>query len=147
PNTELAVLGARGDAYIYSPIKRWLPRLWVELNNARPAHVFYENDERQVLRRRSTAPQAQSTPLGKGGTYLVLGGFGGVGGLFAEHLAKSYAANLILVGRSPLDEHKKAKLCALETAGGRAVYIDADICDGLKMREAIAQATKRFGPL
>ena len=49
-------------------------------------------------------------PVRMGGTYLISGGCGGLGLLVAEHLARKWAANLILTGRSELDDTSGRRL-------------------------------------
>ncbi len=85
--------------------------------------------------------------LKKGGTYLITGGCGGLGLLFARHIADRYSANLILTGRTGMNDDKRSRLEELENRGSRVVYVQADICDIEGMREALAPATDRFGPI
>ena len=40
----------------------------------------------------------------RGGTYVITGGLGGLGRVFAEHLAQKYDARLVLTGRSVVPE-------------------------------------------
>lgn len=61
------------------------------------------------------------------GVYLITGGAGGLGLLFAEYLAKHYKARMILTGRSELLPEKQAKIDALKAFGGEAVYVRADV--------------------
>ena len=50
----------------------------------------------------------QKSPLLKTkGVYLLIGGLGGLGKVFAEYLAKHYQARLVLMGRRPLTENLK----------------------------------------
>ncbi|VVC77176.1 Polyketide synthase PksL [Aquicella siphonis] len=65
--------------------------------------------------------------LTRGGVYLITGGMGGLGLIFARYLAKNYHAKLILTGRSLLDAAKESHLLALKQEGADAVYIQSDI--------------------
>ncbi|HEU4408796.1 MAG TPA: beta-ketoacyl synthase N-terminal-like domain-containing protein [Polyangiaceae bacterium] len=98
------------------------------------------------------------------GTYLITGGLGGMGLVFAEHLARAYGAALVLVGRTPLPERSRwSELAAsgdpspaaraarqvleLERLGARVMPAAADVADAGRMREVLAEARARFGPL
>ncbi|MDO9105380.1 MAG: amino acid adenylation domain-containing protein [Methylovulum sp.] len=62
------------------------------------------------------------------GVYLITGGAGGLGLLFAEDIAeKTQDATLVLTGRSPLSQDKLARLKALESMGARVEYRQADV--------------------
>ncbi|WP_126325160.1 SDR family NAD(P)-dependent oxidoreductase [Legionella cherrii] len=58
------------------------------------------------------------------GTYLILGGMGGIGRQLAQFLMKSYQAKVILVGRSPLNEEGRA---LLQTYGTQIEFIQTDV--------------------
>jgi len=101
--------------------------------------------------------------LRKGGTYLITGGLGGIGLIFAEHLAKTYEANLVLTGRTGIpdraewdawlkshDEKNRVsvrirKVRALEAAGARVLTFAADAADERQMRHVLGEAKARFG--
>lgn len=90
---------------------------------------------RHVPRLRETAPPAASPPLLDGnGTYLVTGGFGGLGTAVGLWLAERGAGRVALLGRNP-DPHGPA-LEAIRAAGAQAVALGADIADA----EALAAA-------
>jgi acyl transferase domain-containing protein/aryl carrier-like protein/SAM-dependent methyltransferase len=145
PDTPVAVVLDESDD---RSVPAWLQRLWSELYTARPESVLYQRGQRHVCRVRPipVAPIAEAV-LRTGGTYLITGGCGGLGLWFARHLAASRAANLILTGRSPLEATKRAAIESLEAAGGRVLYIQADVCDAAAMAEAVRQAQRRFGAL
>ncbi|QGZ37638.1 polyketide synthase PksN [Pseudoduganella flava] len=92
-------------------------------------------------------PQGGQPPLRHGGVYLVSGGLGGLGYLFSTMLCARYGARVVLTGRSPLDADGEAKLAALRAQGGDACYLQADIAGAEGARQAVAQATVRFGAL
>ncbi|HEY0835949.1 MAG TPA: type I polyketide synthase, partial [Azospirillum sp.] len=128
PDTEVvAVFGDRATAGTPSA---WMPRLLAELGEARLRSVRYQGQRRQTLavRPAALAPTGGS-PLRQGGTYLITGGCGGLGMIFAEHLARSCAANLLLTGRSPLDADRQALLQRLRDLGAQALYVPADAAD------------------
>jgi hypothetical protein len=71
------------------------------------------------------------------GVYVISGGLGGVGEKLAKHLSKTYQANLILLGRSKLDEEKIESLQAIKGLGGSAVYVEANVSDLQHLKAAI----------
>lgn len=67
----------------------------------------------------------------RGGTYLIVGANGGIGGVLARRLAGEYAARLILVGRRPTAD---ALVDDIGRLGGRAVYERVDLADADAVR-------------
>jgi polyketide synthase PksN len=106
------------------------------------AGVRYERRLRQVR-----LPRPQPPAFRDGGVYLLVGGLGTIGFDTAMHLARRYAARLVLVGRSPLDGRRRAQLERIEQAGGTAVYVTADVTDRAQVAAAVAEAKNRFGAL
>ncbi|NNC24889.1 KR domain-containing protein, partial [Salinisphaera sp. USBA-960] len=51
------------------------------------------------------------------GVYLTVGGAGGVGEVFTEHLLRRYRARVVWVGRRPADAQIAAKLARLAALG------------------------------
>lgn len=70
------------------------------------------------------ADVARSDALKRGGTYLIVGGSGGLGSATAEFLAEQYSATVILVGRRPAS---REFLALPETGAGRILHYRADI--------------------
>ncbi|MGX5775918.1 SDR family NAD(P)-dependent oxidoreductase [Methylorubrum zatmanii] len=89
----------------------------------------------------------------EGGSYLVIGGLGGIGLALARHLAGQARIRLTLVGRSaveaggtppPAQEEACASLAAL---GAEVMVLAADAGDLGQMRRVIAEIETRFGAL
>ena len=101
--------------------------------------------------------------LRQGGVCLITGGLGGIGLILAEHLARERRARLVLIGRSrlpPREEweawlashddadpvsRKLHRLRAIEAAGGEVLVLRADVASAEPMRQAVAEAERRFG--
>ncbi|MCC7416398.1 MAG: SDR family oxidoreductase [Acidobacteria bacterium] len=101
--------------------------------------------------------------LRDGGTYLITGGFGGIGLVLAGHLAGAVRCNLVLTGRRGLpprdtwDAHlarrgsddptsrRIAAVRGLEAAGAQVMAGDADVADAERMRAVVDEARARFG--
>jgi acyl transferase domain-containing protein len=106
-----------------------------------------------------------SSLLKKKGVYLITGGLGGIGLVFAEYFAKTLGAKLILIGRSAFpdkeswsewlnnhDEQDRVskiikQIQALEQLGAEVLVVGADVCDVEQMKEARDKAYKRFGQI
>ncbi len=94
--------------------------------------------------------------LKKGGVYLITGGMGYIGLIFARHLAEAWNARLVLAGRSPLEAStdgeapqpsRADRLAELEALGGEAVYVQADVSNIDDVRRLRAAVYDRFGAL
>ncbi|WP_412679436.1 amino acid adenylation domain-containing protein [Brevibacillus fortis] len=94
------------------------------------------------------APQDASLPWKDGGVYLITGGAGGLGYIFAKEIVqKVQHANLILTGRSALDEEKQGKLYELKKSGARVEYRQADVTQKQEMAELIRTIQQNYGRL
>ena len=138
PDTEVAVVFRDGASFA---IGDWMRTLWAELQAPRLQSAWYRGGKRHVTRTLEIdLPAGGERPLRQGGVYLITGGCGGLGMIFAEHLARTYAAKLMLTGRSAPDDGIEAKLRRLRELGGEALYVPADVADQTAMREAVRQA-------
>ncbi len=91
--------------------------------------------------------KGNSLSLKKHGVYLITGGAGGLGLIFATHLARKAQARLVLVGRSALQADQQAKLNELEQAGAEVLYLQADMTSRTDVESVIAQTKARFTEL
>jgi len=101
------------------------------------SHIRYQNGTRYVSRlSQLETPQEQvAIPWKEKGIYLITGGAGGLGLIFAKEIArKTKGATLIVTGRSVLSENKQAKLQELRSLGVRIEYRQVDVTD----KEAVA---------
>jgi len=107
----------------------------------------------------------ESLPFKPQGVYLITGGMGGMGLVFAEYLAKTVKAKLILTGRSALPERKDweqwltihteedptsnkiKKIKQFEELGAEVLMVCADVANQQQMAEAIFQAQQQFGQI
>jgi NAD(P)-dependent dehydrogenase (short-subunit alcohol dehydrogenase family) len=103
--------------------------------------------------------------LKEGGCYLITGGTGRIGLLFAEFLAVAAKAKLVLMGHSTLPEEEVwdqwlanhdwndansriiNKLRELKAIGSEVEIISADLADEKQMERAVASMVERFGPI
>jgi len=137
-----------GDEQPTSPalVSMWIKRLWQELRAERMESARYLQQRRQVLRATlHDAPAAGNQVLQQNGTYLITGGSGGLGLVFAEYLARSYRANLILIGRSPLSTELETRLRPLRQHGGKVIYLSIDVCDAEQLVRHVQHLSESLG--
>lgn len=65
--------------------------------------------------------------LREGGTYLITGGLGALGLIFARHLCARYRATVYLTGRRAPGEAQQQEIQALNDLGGQALYLACDV--------------------
>ncbi|WP_425358956.1 type I polyketide synthase [Antarcticimicrobium luteum] len=150
------------------PLAPLLPQVLEELFAEPGDGTAALRDGKRFLRKWRPVPLPEpETPVWKqGGTYLITGGFGGIGLTLAGALIRAHEANVILLSREALPPrgeweaylsgHSPADRIAgriralqqLEAAGkGAAMAIAADVCNSAQMREAVSAAEARFGAI
>ncbi|MCP4135959.1 MAG: SDR family NAD(P)-dependent oxidoreductase [bacterium] len=105
--------------------------------------IRYENNKRFVREIKEIKPEefpaADPELLKENGVYLVTGGAGGLGLIFAEYLTTQKNVTLILTGRSDLSHQKEKRLKELESRGSAIIYIKADISNKEEATRLIGQ--------
>ncbi|MEU1669891.1 SDR family NAD(P)-dependent oxidoreductase [Streptomyces sparsogenes] len=149
PRLELLTLGVD----IAAPATEVARAVAVELRAA-PRAAGLEvrrtaSGERQVRALRPlTAPAAPAgVPLRDGGVYVLTGGAGALGRVLAEHLARTHAAKLVLIGRSEPDERTRAWHRTLTGLGAEVLALRADVARAGELGAALTAARDRFGAL
>jgi polyketide synthase PksN len=114
------------------------------------AQVRYVEGERQVLGwRELSAVDAPPVPPWKaGGVYLVTGGLGGLGRVFACELARqAHGVTLVLCGRRALDDAGRQHLQELSALGATAEYHAIDLSDRAAVQRLVSQVTSEHRAL
>ncbi|PEW10109.1 SDR family NAD(P)-dependent oxidoreductase, partial [Bacillus cereus] len=87
-------------------------------------------------------------PWKEGGIYLITGGAGGLGFVFAEEIARKIkGVTLILTGRSELSKNKQLRLKALQEVGANVEYRRSDIAEKDQVKVLIEEIRETFGGL
>lgn len=87
-------------------------------------------------------------PWRDGGVYLISGGTGGLGLIFAREIAaKARRPVLILTGRSELSGDKLQELNKLEQAGAHMVYRQSDVADRQAVSDLMKHIRQKYGKL
>ncbi|MCE0722468.1 SDR family NAD(P)-dependent oxidoreductase [Legionella resiliens] len=111
--------------------------------------VRYDKQNHRSIRRYEALPSSISAApiLKKSGVYLITGGMGGLGYLFASYLAEEYQAKIVLTGRSPMSEHVQKRIAELEKHSASVVYIPADVSSYEEVLALIQSTKKHFGAI
>lgn len=81
------------------------------------------------------------------GVYLITGGLGGLGLIFADYLARQVKARLVLAGRSSLDAAKRTALAELSSLGAEVTYIQADLGQRSEVEKLYREIKTRYSEL
>jgi polyketide synthase PksL len=110
--------------------------------------IRWTDGARQVWSLEAFEPQAvDPLTLRRHGVYLITGGLGGLGQVFAKRLAKDFAARLVLTGRSALAEPGLSTVRELEQLGADVQYLQCDVGSADDVTELIGRVRERFGGL
>ncbi|WP_440217106.1 SDR family NAD(P)-dependent oxidoreductase [Chromobacterium piscinae] len=143
-DTQLIELDATISAVDAEPI------LVQEFNASSSQWVRYEGRKRSVCvwEAWDDSPQRESLRWKDGGVYLITGGTGGLGRIFAEEICRNAKSpTVILVGRSHLDAEKERELAALKLSGGGVSYRQVDIADELEVFRLMQHVRTDYGRL
>jgi polyketide synthase PksN len=112
--------------------QRIIEKLEEDSRSPHESRIRYQADKRRTAgwKEVDTSPENEAVPWKDRGVYLITGGAGGLGLIFAREIARQTRnATLILIGRSPLDQHRKVRLKEIEGLGHgtRVEYRPADV--------------------
>lgn len=80
------------------------------------------------------------------GVYVIVGGAGGVGEVFTEHLLRHYQARVVWVGRRPADAVAQT-LARLAGLGPAPLYLQADAADEAALANVRASVLRTYGEI
>lgn len=97
-------------------------------------------------------PQQGTTPdaaavYRERGVYVVIGGAGHIGELWSERLVRRHDAQIVWIGRRPLDDAIRARIERAASAGRAPVYLSADATDPVALAQAAQEIRARFGAI
>jgi acyl transferase domain-containing protein/acyl carrier protein/SAM-dependent methyltransferase len=114
------------------------------------SQIMYRSGKRYVrgLSELKYSSGEMDIPWKDGGVYLITGGIGGLGLIFAFEIAKTVKrANIILTGRSPFGKEIGDKIKDLKVLGAEVVYRQADVSDRKDVNSLIQGICEDFGRL
>ncbi|MBW4478212.1 MAG: SDR family NAD(P)-dependent oxidoreductase [Tolypothrix brevis GSE-NOS-MK-07-07A] len=124
----------------------------IQGNSHCPEDTFirYQQQRRQTIswQELSVSEQAIQIPWQEGGVYLITGGLGGLGFIFAKHIAQeTRKVSLILTGISALDERRRQQIKELESLGARIDYRQIDVSQKQEIERLIENIENDIGSL
>ncbi|MEQ7681104.1 non-ribosomal peptide synthetase [Bacillus ayatagriensis] len=114
------------------------------------SHIKYENGIRYSADVKETAVSGGKIriPWNDGGIYLITGGAGGLGFIFAKEIARKVKEpTLVLTGRSALRENQRKQLQSLESLGAKAEYKQADVTNAQTAADLVKTIETEYGGL
>ena len=147
PDTRLSVIYHQegGDGVI--ELSGRVRQIWDELQLEENHEALYREGKRYVYQVRKCELPTGSSLIKQNGTYLITGGLGGLGLIFARHLAEKFHAGLILTGRSSLSPEKQQFIDELKSYGSKIIYLQGDVCNENDMKEGLAAIRKEMGSI
>ncbi|WP_431825743.1 thioester reductase domain-containing protein [Burkholderia sp. F1] len=125
-----------------------LPADW-RTQEAEAGHPLLLHRHGQWFARRlvplAALPSPATPPYRPGGVYVAIGGAGGIGRVWTEHAIRACGAQVVWIGRRPLDAQIDAHCDALAALGPRPTYLSADAGDAGSLRAARDAVLARFG--
>ncbi len=112
--------------------------------------ISYSGKKRlsQVFEELPIAHAEKEIPWKEGGVYLITGGAGGLGLIFAKEIAsKAKNVTLILTGHSVLNREKQDELKKIESLGSRIEYRQIDVTGKQAVEGLMESLQKDFGGL
>lgn len=91
------------------------------------------------------APTVLKQRIRRGGTYIITGGFGGIGGVLARLLASTGNVHIVLISRRGLDDAGKKLVAELEAAGATVMTAAVDVSDLKQTERMVQNVQERFG--
>ncbi|HET8891422.1 MAG TPA: SDR family NAD(P)-dependent oxidoreductase [Candidatus Angelobacter sp.] len=101
----------------------------------------------ELLPQTSVERRSAALPLRQNGVYLITGGLGGLGLIFAEYLAKNFQSKLVLVGRSVPGPTQEEKLSQLKSHGAEILVLQADISKMEDVERVVRESKARFSEI
>lgn len=118
-----------------------------QLDDDTEIEIRYEGEKRIVRKLQEINLEREAKEkllLKKNGVYLITGGLGSLGLIFAKYLAKELKAMLVLTDLYDLNEDKEVKIQEIESLGSKVLYIRADISKKEDVDKLIVKALSEF---
>ncbi|OMG74766.1 amino acid adenylation domain-containing protein [Burkholderia ubonensis] len=83
----------------------------------------------------------------RGGVYVVIGGAGGIGEAWSEQMVRAHGAQIVWIGRRPLDAAIQARIDRMARVGPAPHYVAADASERAALEQARDAIRARFGAI
>lgn len=127
------------DGPILAEILNW-PRSAAARIRARRGGLWYEQCLAALPEGRVAEP-----PYRHRGVYVVIGGAGGLGGVWSEHIIRRAQAQVVWIGRRQTDASIAERIARLRSLGPVPHYISADAADAGQLQAACDEVKRKFG--
>ncbi|MEM9218999.1 MAG: amino acid adenylation domain-containing protein [Cyanobacteria bacterium P01_F01_bin.150] len=118
------------------------------ISNSNEREVAFRSAQRYVARLEMTCTSTVNPcVISDQGSYLISGGFGQLGLLFASWLVEQGANHLILLGHRQPSDRVRTIIAQLESSGACITLLIADVADNAGLAEAIAQLPAAIPPI
>ncbi len=144
-NIEIAVILGNQKKMDYGT---FLHHMLCECNHVKPTSVWFDGKKRlvQKMQEIDIPMQLNNTRFREQGIYLITGGMGGLGILFAKYLAKQYHGRIVLTGRRDLSAVAE-QLTLMRESGMNVLYVQADVSSYEQMHHAVELVKQKFGAI
>lgn len=117
-----------------------------EFDNSR--NVYYSSEKRYIKNIRIIDERLSEKAFcwKEGGVYLLAGGFGGIGRHLARHILLNVNANIIIIGRSQLDNELLSELNNVNKNSCVDYYV-CDITNKNDVKKTIDEVVKKYGTI
>ncbi|MEN8256275.1 MAG: SDR family NAD(P)-dependent oxidoreductase [Thermodesulfobacteriota bacterium] len=129
--------------------EKCLDTIFSDINQNKFEHkdVVYVDGKRCISGLRPVLVTKESTQkevYGRGSTYLVLGGMGGVGKELVADLVSREAGKVYVVGRKEISQLDNASLSFLNRYSGEVTYVTGDICNIEQLQLVFEEVSPKF---
>lgn len=134
----------------HTPAEQLLDFLEYDLHVPQQSHVRYQGEQRLITSWHAipTATTPPPIPWKEDGIYLITGGLGGLGFIFAQEIARHAPhATLLLLGRSAPTKPQRSQLQRLAASVAHIDYQQVDVTDAIAVHTFIEQTVHRYGNL
>lgn len=143
PRIATKTIGISRDQRYISICQIFSKELTVDANHH--SDIQYISGQRYVNSfQEKQSQKEESVPLRKNGVYIITGGTGGIGFLFAKYFAEKYQPKLVLVGRREWSLEIENQVRKLEDMGAEVKYISADISNQDQVKHIIKHTKNKF---
>ncbi len=98
-----------------------------------------------VLEENKVNDRNNSLPMKENGVYLISGGMGGLGQIFAEYITSDYHGTVLLLGRRPADDKIEGRLNELSGDSVNKEYIQCDVSNREQTHRTIQMLKAKYG--
>ncbi|MEE9355676.1 MAG: SDR family NAD(P)-dependent oxidoreductase [Methylococcaceae bacterium] len=118
-------------------------------HNSKLQEIIYRDNTRLIrsvvqFDQPASSHDDSSTLLKQKGVYLISGGAGGLGYIFAKYLAERYAATVLLLGRSQINTQIAEKIATIKSLGGGCRYFSADVTKKDELAQVIEEIKSTY---